>query len=282
MADETIINVQKVHKTFVSETKASLWGRVRGRTDEIKRVEVLKGVDFTVARGETVVIIGSSGSGKSTLLRCINKLETIESGRIYVNGHLIGYREQDGKLVDEKASITARKRTDIGMVFQHFNLFLNKTALGNVMAPLRDVKKLSATAARATAVPNLEMVGLGDKLDTYPSKLSGGQKQRVAIARALAMEPAVMLFDEPTSALDPELVGEVLAVIKRIAQLGTTMVIVTHEMQFAREIANRIVVMDQGLIVEEGPPEVIFTNPQHDKTRALLSRSGTAQRGSDD
>nr|WP_231369316.1 amino acid ABC transporter ATP-binding protein [Frigoribacterium sp. CG_9.8] len=259
-----------------------MWGRVRGRTDEIKRVEVLKGVDFTVARGETVVIIGSSASGKCTLLRCINKLETIESGRIYVNDHLIGYREQDGKLVDEKASITAMKRTDIGMVFQHFNLFLNKTALGNVMAPLRDAKKLSATAAKAIAVPNLEMVGLVDKLDTYPSKLSGGQKQRVAIARALAMEPTVTLFDEPTSALDPELVGEVLAVIKRIAQLGTTMVIVTHEMQFAREMANRIVAMDQGLIVEEGPPEVIFTNPQHDKTRALLSRSGTAQRGSED
>lgn len=282
MADDIIIDVQKVHKTFVSETKVSLWSRLRGRRDEVRRVEVLKGVDFTVTRGETVVIIGSSGSGKSTLLRCINKLESIEGGRIFVKGHLVGYRERDGKLVDEKASTTASKRADIGMVFQHFNLFLNKTALGNVMAPLRDVKKFSASAAREVAVPALKMVGLGDKLDTYPSKLSGGQKQRVAIARALAMEPAVMLFDEPTSALDPELVGEVLAVIKSIAELGTTMVIVTHEMQFAREIANRIVVMDQGLIVEEGAPEVIFTNPQHDKTRALLSRSGLAQEGPGD
>ena len=275
MADN-IINVQEVHKTFVSEDKQSLWDRFRGRTHEARRVEVLKGVNLQVAQSETVVILGSSGSGKSTLLRCINKLETIDSGRIYVHGHLVGYREQNGELVAERASITAKKRTDVGMVFQHFNLFLNKTALGNVMAPLRDVKKMSAADARTKAVHHLEMVGLGDKLDNYPTKLSGGQKQRVAIARALAMEPAVMLFDEPTSALDPELVGEVLAVIKRIAEEGTTMVIVTHEMQFAREIATRIVVMDQGLIVEEGSPETIFTNPQHDKTRALLSRSQTS------
>ena len=278
MADNTIINVKDVHKTFVSEAKQSLWDRLRGKTHEVKRVEVLKGVNLTVAKSETVVILGSSGSGKSTLLRCINKLETIDDGRIYVHGHMIGYREQNGALVAERASVTAKKRTDVGMVFQHFNLFLNKTALGNVMAPLRDIKNLSAADARIKAVHHLEMVGLGDKLENYPSKLSGGQKQRVAIARALAMEPAVMLFDEPTSALDPELVGEVLAVIKRIAQAGTTMVIVTHEMQFAREIATRIVVMDQGLIVEEGPPEMIFTNPQHDKTRALLSRSGTSPR----
>jgi polar amino acid transport system ATP-binding protein len=274
MADDTIIEVRDVHKTFVSNTKQTLWGRLSGRKHVQKRVEVLKGVDLTVHRGETIAILGSSGSGKSTLLRCINKLETIEAGRIYVNGHLIGYEERDGELIAEKAAITAQKRTDIGMVFQHFNLFLNKTALGNVMAPLRDVKKLSAAQARAIAVPNLEMVGLGDKMENYPSKLSGGQKQRVAIARALAMEPSVMLFDEPTSALDPELVGEVLAVIKKIAQQGTTMVIVTHEMQFAREIADQIVVMDQGVIVEQGPPSRIFTAPQHPKTRALLSRSG--------
>jgi polar amino acid transport system ATP-binding protein len=274
MADDTILDVRAVHKTFVSETKQTLWGRLSGRKHVQRRVEVLKGVDLTVHRGETVAILGSSGSGKSTLLRCINKLETIEGGRIYVNGHLIGYEERDGELVAEKAAVTAQKRTDIGMVFQHFNLFLNKTALGNVMAPLRDVKKLSAAQAREIAIPNLEMVGLGDQLESYPSKLSGGQKQRVAIARALAMEPSVMLFDEPTSALDPELVGEVLAVIKKIAQQGTTMVIVTHEMQFAREIADRIVVMDQGVIVEQGPPSRIFTAPQHPKTRALLSRSG--------
>jgi polar amino acid transport system ATP-binding protein len=280
VADNTIIDVKDVHKTFVSEVKQSLWDRFRGRVHAARRVEVLKGVNLNVTQSETVVILGSSGSGKSTLLRCINKLETIDAGRIYVHGDLIGYREQDGQLVAERASVTARKRTDVGMVFQHFNLFLNKTALGNVMAPLRDVKKLPISVARTQAVHHLEMVGLGDKLDSYPSKLSGGQKQRVAIARALAMEPAVMLFDEPTSALDPELVGEVLAVIKRIAELGTTMVIVTHEMQFAREIASRIVVMDQGLIVEEGPPEDIFTNPQHDKTRALLSRSGSSPQNS--
>ncbi len=274
MADATIIDVHDVHKTFVSETKPTLWSRLSGKAHVEKRVEVLKGVDLVVHRGETIAILGSSGSGKSTLLRCINKLETIDAGRIYVNGHLIGYEERNGELIAEKASITARKRTDIGFVFQHFNLFLNKTALGNVMAPLRDVKKLSAAEARKIAVPNLEMVGLGDKMDNFPSKLSGGQKQRVAIARALAMEPSVMLFDEPTSALDPELVGEVLAVIKKIAQQGTTMVIVTHEMQFARDIADRIVVMDQGIIVEEGPPSRIFTAPQHPKTRALLSRSG--------
>ncbi|MGY2743531.1 amino acid ABC transporter ATP-binding protein [Pseudarthrobacter sp. O4] len=282
MVDDTIINVRDVHKTFVSETKPSLWSRLTGRAHVQKRVEVLKGVDLTVHRGETVAILGSSGSGKSTLLRCINKLETIEAGRIYVNGHLIGYEEKDGELISEKASITAKKRTDIGMVFQQFNLFLNKTALGNVMAPLRDVKKMSAAEAREIAIPTLELVGLGDKMENYPSKLSGGQKQRVAIARALAMEPSVMLFDEPTSALDPELVGEVLAVIKKIAQQGTTMVIVTHEMQFAREIADRIVVMDQGVIVEQGPPEAIFTHPQHAKTKALLSRSGMIPRESTD
>jgi polar amino acid transport system ATP-binding protein len=274
MADETIIDVRDVHKTFVSNTKPTVWQRLRGQVHVQKRVEVLKGVDLVVHRGETIAILGSSGSGKSTLLRCINKLETIDAGRIYVKGHLIGYEERNGELVAEKASVTAQKRTDIGFVFQHFNLFLNKTALGNVMAPLRDVKKLSAEEARAIAVPTLEMVGLGDKMENYPSKLSGGQKQRVAIARALAMEPAVMLFDEPTSALDPELVGEVLAAIRKIAQQGTTMVIVTHEMQFARDIADRIVVMDQGVIVEQGPPSVLFTAPQHPKTRALLSRSG--------
>ena len=274
MADETIIDVRDVHKTFVSDTKPTMWQRLRGRVHVQKRVEVLKGVDLEVHRGETIAILGSSGSGKSTLLRCINKLETIDAGRIYVKGHLIGYDERNGELVAEKASVTAQKRTDIGFVFQHFNLFLNKTALGNVMAPLRDVKKLSAEDARAIAVPVLEMVGLGDKMENYPSKLSVGQKQRVAIARALAMEPAVMLFDEPTSALDPELVGEVLAAIRKIAQQGTTMVIVTHEMQIARDIADRIVVMDQGVIVEQGPPSVVFTAPQHPKTRALLSRSG--------
>jgi polar amino acid transport system ATP-binding protein len=254
--------------------KATVWQKVMSRPPAEMRIEVLKGVDLEIRRGETVVILGSSGSGKSTLLRCINKLETIEGGRILVNGHLIGYEERGGKLISEKPSVTAKKRTDIGMVFQHFNLFLNKTALGNVMAPLRDVKGLSAKQAREAALPQLRLVGLADRADNYPSRLSGGQKQRVAIARALAMEPSVMLFDEPTSALDPELVGEVLTVIKKIAEQGTTMVIVTHEMQFARDIADRIVVMDEGIIVEQGPPEAIFTRPAHAKTRALLSRSG--------
>lgn len=269
-----IIKISDVHKTFVMTPKATMWQRLTNRLPNEKRIEVLKGVDLQVRRGETVVILGSSGSGKSTLLRCINKLETIDGGRILVNGHMIGYDDRNGQLISEKASATAKKRTDVGMVFQHFNLFLNKTALGNVMAPLRDVKRLSATRARELALPQLRLVGLEDRADNYPSRLSGGQKQRVAIARALAMEPSVMLFDEPTSALDPELVGEVLNVIKKIADKGTTMVIVTHEMQFARDIADRIVVMDQGVIVEEGSPDIIFSRPSHPKTCALLSRSG--------
>jgi polar amino acid transport system ATP-binding protein len=274
MPESTVIRIQDVHKTYVMGSKASLWQKVMSRRPAEMRLEVLKGVDLDIVRGETVVILGSSGSGKSTLLRCINKLETIEGGRIHVNGHMIGYEERGGKLVSEKPSITAKKRTDVGMVFQQFNLFLNKTALGNVMAPLRDVKGMSAKQAREVALPQLQLVGLADRADNFPSRLSGGQKQRVAIARALAMEPSVMLFDEPTSALDPELVGEVLNVIKKIAEHGTTMVIVTHEMQFARDIADRIVVMDEGVIVEQGPPEVIFTQPKHSKTKALLSRSG--------
>jgi polar amino acid transport system ATP-binding protein len=274
MPETAVIKIRDVHKTFVLTPKATLWQKVTSRQPLERRIEVLKGVDLDVQRGETVVILGSSGSGKSTLLRCINKLETIDNGRILVNDHLVGYEERDGQLIAEKPSLTAKKRTDIGMVFQHFNLFLNKTALGNVMAPLRDVKGLSTARAREIALPQLRLVGLENRAENYPSKLSGGQKQRVAIARALAMEPSVMLFDEPTSALDPELVGEVLAVIKKIAEQGTTMVIVTHEMQFARDIADRIVVMDHGVIVEQGPPDRIFTQPEHPKTRALLSRSG--------
>jgi len=269
-----VISIQEVHKSFLIGDKPTFWQRLFGKKDQRRTLEVLKGVDLDVISGEVVVLIGSSGSGKSTLLRCINKLEVIDAGRILVNDHLVGYRERDGRLVAESASATARKRTDIGMVFQHFNLFMNKTALGNVMAPLRDVKKMSKAQAQELAEPALKMVGLADRMENYPSRLSGGQKQRVAIARALAMEPNVMLFDEPTSALDPELVGEVLAVIKKIASTGTTMMIVTHEMQFAREIADRIVVMDGGQIVEQGHPDEVFSNPQHSKTRALLRRSG--------
>lgn len=269
-----IIQIQDVHKSFRIGEKPTLWKRITRGKDTRRTLEVLKGVDLEVNAGETVVLIGSSGSGKSTMLRCINKLEVIDSGRILVNDHMVGYREGASGLVDESARETARKRTDIGMVFQHFNLFLNKTALENVMAPLIHVRKFSRADARKRAEPALAMVGLADRMENYPSRLSGGQKQRVAIARALAMEPNVMLFDEPTSALDPELVGEVLAVIKKIAASGTTMVIVTHEMQFAREIADRIVVMDGGRIVEEGVPEEVFGAPKHSRTRALLRRSG--------
>ena len=276
---EVIISIRAVHKTYKFPAKTSIFRRLAGRVVPERHIEVLKGVDLDIHRGETVVILGSSGSGKSTLLRCINKLETIDGGRIYVEGELVGYEVKGDALIAERAAATAKKRSRIGFVFQQFNLFLNKSALGNVMAPLRDVKGMSAAQAREVALPKLEMVGLGDRIDTYPSKLSGGQKQRVAIARALAMEPSVMLFDEPTSALDPELVGEVLNVIREIAVRGTTMAIVTHEMQFAREIGDRVVVMDEGIIVEQGPPEEIFTNPQHPKTKALLSRSGIIPQG---
>ncbi|HET7397985.1 MAG TPA: amino acid ABC transporter ATP-binding protein [Intrasporangium sp.] len=280
-ADSVVVSVRDVHKTFRVERKPGWWGRLRGRTTEVTTVEVLRGVDLDVHRGEVVVILGSSGSGKSTLLRCMNKLEAIDAGRILVNGHLVGYEERGGRLVPEKAKETAAKRTDLGFVFQHFNLFLNKTALGNVMAPLRDVKRLPADQARRIAEEHLALVGLADKAGNYPSRLSGGQKQRVAIARALAMSPSVMLFDEPTSALDPELVGEVLTVIKTIAERGTTMVVVTHEMGFAREIADRIVIMDEGRIVESGHPETIFTTPRHPRTKALLKRSGVVAPTSD-
>lgn len=270
---DVVVSCRNVHKTFTTVRKPSVLQRLRGAKTSETRVEVLKGVDLDIRRGETVVILGSSGSGKSTLLRCMNCLETIDDGRIHVNGHLVGYEERGGKLVREKASATARKRTDLGFVFQHFNLFHNKTALENVAAPLVDVKGMDKAQARQVAAEHLAMVGLADRAENYPSKLSGGQKQRVAIARALAMGPAVMLFDEPTSALDPELVGEVLAVIRAIAEQGTTMAIVTHEMGFAREIADRIVVMDGGQIVESGPPAEVFTRPQHPRTQALLKRS---------
>ncbi|MGO3146505.1 MAG: amino acid ABC transporter ATP-binding protein [Leucobacter sp.] len=269
-----VISIQGIHKTFQVGEKPSLWQRLIGKKDARRDLHVLRGIDLDIEAGETVVLIGSSGSGKSTLLRCINKLEVIDEGRIFVNDHLVGYREHEGKLQSESARETARKRTDIGMVFQHFNLFMNKTALENVMAPLIDVKRLSKQVARERAIPALQKVGLLDRMENYPSRLSGGQKQRVAIARAMAMEPSVMLFDEPTSALDPELVGEVLAVIKKITATGTTMVIVTHEMQFAREIGDRIIVMDEGQIVEAGTAQQVFGSPNHSKTRALLRRSG--------
>jgi polar amino acid transport system ATP-binding protein len=234
-------------------------------------LKVLDRVDFAVRRGEVVVLIGPSGSGKTTLLRCINHLETIQNGRIAVNGALIGYRQRNGKLVPDAERNIAVQRRDVGMVFQRFNLFQNMNALQNIsLAPqlLRGTKRAEAEAqARAL----LARVGLPGKAEAFPAELSGGQQQRVAIARALAMQPSVLLFDEPTSALDPEMVGEVLAVMRELAQSGMTMVVVTHEMGFARQVADRVVVMAEGRIIEEGAPEAVFTDPQHTKTRALLA-----------
>jgi polar amino acid transport system ATP-binding protein len=236
------------------------------------RLHVLKGVDLTVPRGETVCIIGASGSGKSTFLRCINHLERIDDGRIEVNGHLIGYREKNGKLVEDSERNIARQREEIGMVFQRFNLFPHKTALGNVIeAPIK-VRGVERGRAEEIGRDLLTRVGLADKFDTYPGKLSGGQQQRVAIARALAMSPALMLFDEPTSALDPEVTGEVLEVMESLSREGMTMIVVTHEMGFAREAADRVLMMDDGRIIEEGTPEHFFTAPREERTKQFLSK----------
>jgi polar amino acid transport system ATP-binding protein len=237
------------------------------------RLEVLKGISLTVKNGERVCIIGASGSGKSTFLRCINHLEKIDSGRIEVNGHLIGYREEKGRIVEDTENNIARQRCEIGMVFQRFNLFPHMTALENIIeAPVR-VRKISKAVAVKEGEALLARVGLADKRNVYPGKLSGGQQQRVAIARALAMKPALMLFDEPTSALDPEVIGEVLDVMKALAfEMGTTMIVVTHEMGFAREAADRVVMMDDGRIIEEGPPSHFFDNPREDRTKQFLSK----------
>ena len=217
-------------------------------------------------------ILGPSGSGKSTFLRCINHLEKINSGRLYVDGELVGYRESGGKLYELREDVVARKRAEIGMVFQHFNLFPHMTALENVtLAPIR-VKGVPRSDARNRGQQLLQRVGLGDKLATYPVALSGGQQQRVAIARSLAMEPKLMLFDEPTSALDPELVGDVLDVMRQLAQDGMTMIVVTHEIGFAREVADKLVFMDGGVIVESGDPRTVIANPQHERTRSFLSK----------
>jgi polar amino acid transport system ATP-binding protein len=236
------------------------------------RLHVLNGVSLDVSRGETVCIIGPSGSGKSTFLRCINHLEKIDSGRIEVNGQLIGYRQRNGKLVEDSEKSIARQRTQIGMVFQRFNLFPHKTALQNVIeAPIHVLRRPKEQAvAEGNAL--LERVGLADKRDVYPGKLSGGQQQRVAIARALAMKPALMLFDEATSALDPEVIGEVLTVMEELAHEGMTMIVVTHEMGFAREAADRVVMMDEGRFIEEGSPEQFFEAPTQERTRAFLSK----------
>jgi polar amino acid transport system ATP-binding protein len=235
-------------------------------------LEVLKGIDLEVRPNEVVVLLGPSGSGKSTFLRCINHLEQINAGRLSVDGELVGYREEGGKLHELRDREVARKRAEIGMVFQRFNLFPHMTALENVCEAPCQVKGIRKDEARREGRELLGQVGLGDKCDVYPNQLSGGQQQRVAIARALAMDPKLMLFDEPTSALDPELVGDVLEAMRKLAEDGMTMVVVTHEMGFAREVGTHLVFMDQGVVVEEGRPAEVFANPQHERTRAFLSR----------
>jgi polar amino acid transport system ATP-binding protein len=253
MNEPSVVKAEQVHKRF-------------GRT------EVLKGIDLEVSRREVMCIVGPSGSGKSTFLRCINHLEKIDSGRLSVDGELVGYRERAGRLYEMRESEVARQRRGIGMVFQRFNLFPHMTALENIMeAPLR-VRKQEKAEVRDRAQALLDRVGLGERGDAYPSQLSGGQQQRVAIARALCMEPKLMLFDEPTSALDPELVGEVLEVMRRLAEDGMTMIVVTHEMGFAREVGDSFVFIDGGVVVESGTPREVLARPQHQRTRAFLSK----------
>lgn len=234
--------------------------------------EVLKSIDLTVQQGEVVSLLGPSGSGKSTFLRCINHLERVDGGEISVNGHLVGYRRAHGKKYELKRKEIAAARRDVGMVFQRFNLFPHRTALENVMEAPAYVKRRNKDEVRTQALALLERVGLAERSHQYPSTLSGGQQQRVAIARALAMEPTLMLFDEPTSALDPELVGEVLDVMKGLAADGMTMIVVTHEIGFAREVCDRVVFMDGGVIVEQGAPADVFGNPQHTRTQSFLSK----------
>ena len=236
------------------------------------RLEVLKGISLEVQPGEVMCMLGPSGSGKSTFLRCINHLEKIDAGRLWVDGELVGYRQSGARLYELRESEVARERSQIGMVFQRFNLFAHMTALENVIeAPIR-VKKVPRDEAVKRAKALLDRVGLADKLETYPSQLSGGQQQRVAIARALAMQPKLMLFDEPTSALDPELVGDVLNVMRRLAKDGMTMVVVTHEIGFAREVGDTVVFMDDGVVIETGNPREVFANPRHERTRAFLAK----------
>jgi polar amino acid transport system ATP-binding protein len=248
---EPMIRSEGVHKRFGS-------------------LEVLKGIDLEVGKGEVMCLLGPSGSGKSTFLRCINHLEQINSGRLSVDGELVGYREASGKLHELRDEEVSRKRAQIGMVFQSFNLFPHMTALENVtLAPIK-VAGVQRKQARERATELMARVGLSDKLDVYPVALSGGQQQRVAIARALAMEPKLMLFDEPTSALDPELVGDVLDAMRQLAHDGMTMIVVTHEIGFAREVADTVVFMDDGVVVESGQPAEVLGNPQHERTKAFL------------
>jgi polar amino acid transport system ATP-binding protein len=248
---EPVVKVEGVHKSF-------------------GRLEVLKGISMDVDQGEVFVVIGPSGSGKSTLLRCINHLEQINSGRIWVDGDLVGYRQVGEKLHELRDSEAVTARAKIGMVFQHFNLFPHMTAMENVVLAQRIVLDRRGNEARRRATELLERVGLADKVDEYPARLSGGQQQRVAIARALAMDPKVMLFDEVTSALDPELVKDVLDVMRELANEGMTMIVVTHEMGFAREVANQVIFMDEGAIVEQGAPDQVIRSPREERTKRFL------------
>ena len=239
--------------------------------------QVLKGIDMDVHRGEVVCLLGPSGSGKTTFLRCINQLETIDGGRIWVDGELMGYDDRGGTLYRLNNKRIAAQRRDIGMCFQRFNLFPHKTVLENVMEAPIQVKGENKAEVEKRALDLLAKVGLADKPSAYPGQLSGGQQQRVAIARALCMQPKLMLFDEPTSALDPELVGEVLTTMRELAETGMTMIVVTHEMAFARDVADRVVFMDGGVVVEQGRPKDVINNPQHPRTQTFLRRMATEQ-----
>jgi polar amino acid transport system ATP-binding protein len=250
---EPMVKAEGVHKSF-------------------GRLEVLKGITLTVNKGEVMCMLGPSGSGKSTFLRCINHLEKIDSGRLSVDGELVGYRQQGDKLYELRESEVAVERSRIGMVFQRFNLFPHMNALQNVTEAPCQVKGVKRELAVRQARELLDRVGLADKIDAYPAQLSGGQQQRVAIARALAMEPKLMLFDEPTSALDPELVGDVLDAMRQLARDGMTMVVVTHEIGFAREAGDTLVFMDEGVVVEAGNPREVLANPKHERTKAFLSK----------
>ena len=246
--------------------------RVEGVRKSYGQVEVLKGINMQVKPGEVTCLVGPSGSGKSTFLRCINHLEKINSGRLYVHGELVGYREKKGRLYELTDREVCRKRAEIGMVFQNFNLFQHMTVLENIIEAPTRVLKISKEEAVIHARELLELVGLSGREDSLPKQLSGGQQQRVAITRALAMRPKLMLFDEPTSALDPELVGEVLTAMQDLANSGMTMIVVTHEMGFARKVADTVAFMDAGLIVESGPPDELLDNPQNERTKSFFSK----------
>jgi polar amino acid transport system ATP-binding protein len=251
MSGDPMVKAEAVHKSF-------------------GRLEVLKGISLEVARGDVMCLIGPSGSGKSTFLRCINHLEKIDAGRLSVDGELVGYRQRGAKLYEERESEIAQSRAEIGMVFQRFNLFPHMTAIENVIAAPMLVQNRPRGEAALRGRELLKRVGLEDKFDEYPARLSGGQQQRVAIARALAMNPKLMMFDEPTSALDPELVKEVLDVMRDLARMGMTMIVVTHEIEFAKDVANRVVFMDGGVVVEEGPPAEVLDHPRHERTKRFL------------